>query len=245
MPNRKASLLPLSLLALAACGVDDSAPPTTNELHGQAQLFAPDAHPFGIAMDRWAERMWKWIYRQPPETNPLLDLTGADCGVDQAGPVWFLPSLPGGPMVVEERHCTIPRHKALLVQTATYLNDFPCPDPAFRPAPGQTLFDFLLADAAAFIDTVTLLDVTIDGVPQRDMLDYRFVSNNVFQIHGDAGLQAVFDPCITGRPQAAITDGYLFMVKPLAPGEHTLTWHVIDTFGNTGNTTLTYHLTVQ
>ena len=35
------------------------------------------------------------------------------------------------------------------------------------------------------------------------------------------------------------------MVKPLAPGQHTLVWHQKDTFGMTGDTTLTYHLTVQ
>jgi hypothetical protein len=233
------------LLALAACGVDGDATTTTTERHRHSAVFAPDARPYGVAMDRWAERMWKWIYRQPPATNPLLDPTGANCGVDQDGPVWFLPSLPGGVMVVAERSCTIPRHKALLVQTGTYLNDFPCPDPAFHPAPGQSMFDFLLADAAAFIDTVTVLDVTIDGVSQPDMLDYRYVSRDVFHIRGDAALKTVLDPCITGHHQAAVTDGYLFMVKPLSPGEHTLTWHLIDTFGNTGNTTLTYHLTVQ
>ena len=39
--------------------------------------------------------------------------------------------------------------------------------------------------------------------------------------------------------------GDLFMVKPLAPGQHTRVWHQKDTFGMTGDTTLTYHLSVQ
>lgn len=209
-------------------------------------LFPKDARPYGISMERWGELVWKWIYRQPAESNPLLDLTGAGCAVDQDGPVWFLPSVvPGGPLFVGERSCTIPGHKALLVQTAAFLNDYPCPDPAFHPAPGQSLYDFLLEGAASFIDTVYLLEVTIDGVPQPDMLRYRFTSDDLFQVRGDASLETVLDGCITGGPQPAVADGYLFMVKPLAPGTHTLVWHVKDTFGGTGDTTLTYHLTVR
>jgi hypothetical protein len=35
------------------------------------------------------------------------------------------------------------------------------------------------------------------------------------------------------------------MLKPLSPGAHTLIWHLTDTFGMMGDTTLTYHLTVR
>jgi len=209
-------------------------------------LFEPDASPYGTSMERWSELIWKWIYRQPAANNPLLDQTGASCSVDQEGPVWFLPSvIPGGPHFEGERGCTIPHQRALLVQTSAFLNDYPCPDPTFQPAPGQSLYDFLIQPAMAFIDTVFFLEVTIDGVPQPDMLRFRFTSKDLFQIKGDLSLQTTLDSCVTGGQQPAVADGYVFMVKPLARGQHTLVWHQKDTFGGTGDTTLTYHLTVQ
>jgi hypothetical protein len=197
-------------------------------------------------MERWGELAWKWIYRQPAASNPLLDQTGASCDVDQQGPVWFLPSvIPAGPVFEGERSCTIPQHEALLVQVSSYLNDYPCPDPTFAPAPGQSLYDFLIGPATSFIDTVFSLEVSIDGVPQPGMLRYRFTSRDLFHIEGDESLATTLDGCVTGGRQPAVTDGYLFMVKALSRGRHTLVWHQKDGFGMGGDTTLTYHLTVR
>ena len=237
---------------LLGCGAGEKSEPASSQqvadLHQRSDpaLFPPDASPYGTSMARWGELAWKWIYRQPAATNPLLDPTGADCAVGQDGPVWFLPSvIPGGPQFAGERSCTIPHNRALLVQTSSFLNDFPCPDPTFKPAPGQSLYDFLIGPAEAFIDTVYFLEVTIDGVTQPDMLRYRFTSKDVFQIKGDLSLQTTLDGCVTGGQQPAVADGYQFMVQPLDRGEHTLVWHQKDSFGGTGDTTLTYHLTVQ
>ena len=243
------------LIALSlGCGTDEPASSeTSTELGGHDHhpnpnpvLFPKDARPFGRSMARWNELAWKWITSQPAAHNPLLDQSGADCAVDQHGPVWFLPSVvPNGRPFVAARSCTIPRHKALLVQFASILNDYPCPDPNFQPAPGQTLYDFLLEGAMAFIDTVNLIEVSLDGVPLRDMLDYRSTSENLFHFRGDLSLQPVLDSCITGERQPGVVDGYSIMVKPLSPGAHTLVWHLTDTFGMMGDTTLTYHLTVR
>jgi hypothetical protein len=92
---------------------------------------------------------------------------------------------------------------------------------------------------------VYFLEVTIDGVPQPDMLRYRFTSKDLFHIKGDPSLSTTLDGCVTGDRQPAVVDGYVFMVKPLSRGQHTLVWHQKDSFGGTGDTTLTYHLTVR
>jgi hypothetical protein len=244
--------VPFVVTAALACGGTPTSDPASSqevaELHqskGPA-LFPPDARPYGTSMERWGELAWKWIYRQPAASNPLLDQTGASCDVDQQGPVWFLPSIiPGGPQFAGERSCTLPHHVALLVQVSSYLNDYPCPDPSFAPAPGQSLYDFLIGPATAFIDTVFSLEVSIDGVAQPDMLRYRFTSGDLFHIKGDPSLATTLDGCVTGGRQPAVTDGYLFMVKPLSRGQHTLVWHQKDSFGMGGDTTLTYHLTVR
>src|SRR5262249_9739811 len=118
-----------------AAGTDDAAPGQgLAEGRGQDDkpnpaLFPQDASPYGVSMERWSELIWRWIYRQPLAQNPLIDQTGADCGVGQEGPVWFLPSvIPGAPLFVGERSCTVPSQRALLVQAASFLNDYPCPD---------------------------------------------------------------------------------------------------------------------
>jgi hypothetical protein len=243
-------LLILVLSATIGCGTDESTTSeTSTEAHGSNPnpvLFPRDAHPFGRSMARWNERLWRWITAQPADHNPILDRTGADCAVDQNGPVWFLPSvIPDGRPFVASRNCTLPRHKAVLVSLASILNDYPCPDPSFQPAPGQTLYDFLVEGAAAFIDTVNLIEVSLDGVPLTNMLDYRYTSEDLFHFTGDPSLQPVLDGCITGERQPGVVDSYSIMFKPLDPGAHTLVWHLTDTFGMTGDTTLTYHLTVR
>src|SRR5262249_44184047 len=170
-----------------SCGTDEpTSSETSAELRGHdddpnSVLFPKDARPFGRSMARWNELIWQWIVSQPAAHNPLLDQSGADCAVDHQGPVWFLASVvPNGRPFVAARSCTIPRQKALLVQISSILNDYPCPDPNFQPAPGQTLYEFLLAGAMAFIDTVNLIEVSLDGVPLRDILDFRSTSENLF-----------------------------------------------------------------
>ena len=207
-------------------------------------LFEKDAAPFGVSMERWSERIWKWEYEQPAATNPLLDNTGADCGVDQDGPVWYLPTVldPGG-VASFTRSCTIPHQRALLMQLSGVLNDYPCPDPTFHPAPGQSLYDFLISGAKPIVDSVNLITVSLDGSALAGMLGYRFTSDDLFNVTGDLSLQAGFDGCITGKPQPAVSDGYFIMFKPLDRGAHTIVARATDTHGT--DVTLTYDLTVQ
>jgi hypothetical protein len=119
------------------------------------------------------------------------------------------------------RSCTVPAGKAIFFPVVNVINDFPCPDPSFQPAPGQSLEDFLTEGANYYIDRVAELEIEVDGVLLRDPFRFRATSD-LFTFTGDPSLTAVFDPCITGSPQEAVTDGYWIMVAPLAPGEHTL-----------------------
>lgn len=54
----------------------------------------------------------------------------------------------------------VPRHKAVALMLSQVNNDYPCPNPAFHPAPGQSLFDFLSEGLTEINDNVTVLDVT-------------------------------------------------------------------------------------
>jgi hypothetical protein len=131
--------------------------------------------------------------------NPVLDRTGADCAVDQSGPVWFLPRIAGPRVFSGTRSGAIPADKAILLEIGAYVDPYPSPDPAFHPAPGQSLYDFLIADAGAFMDRVNWLEVSLDVQAFGDVLS-----------SGDLSLQPTFatadrvepgEPTSIGQPE--------------------------------------------
>jgi len=186
-------------------------------------LFAPDSHPFGRSMEDWAEAWWRWSFSIPLSLNPN-DTATADPGENQHGPVFFLATPP-----IDGRTFNVPRHKAIGVLLSSVLNDYPCPDPAFQPAPGQTLFEFLsLGEAQA--DTVAEIESSLDGVALTDLTSYHVTSHKLMHITGDLSLQ-VLDPCITGSPQPAVIEAYFMMIRPLKPGSHVLTTRIVTKAG--------------
>ena len=206
-----------------------------------AILFPRTAHPYGASLAEWANRESQWIYGLPAAGNPLTDQTGAQCDVAQGGPVWFLPRIAGPRVFSGSRTCTIPFGKAIFLEIGAYVDPWPCPDPNFRPPPGQSLYDFLIADAKAFMDGVNRLDVSLDGRPLENVLDYRFSSEAIFTLTGDPTF-ASLDPCVTGSPQPAIVDGFFMMFKPLDRGEHVIRVFGTDVRG--ANKTYIYYLTI-
>jgi len=234
------------LIVLVACsGAMAQASATASPDYGNnpnPALFPKQSHPYGAGLPMWADRESQWAYAQPLAHNPVLDHTGADCAVDQQGPVWFIPRIAGPRVFSGSRTCAIPPHKALFLEIGAYVDPYPCPDPSFHPAPGQSLYDFLIADAGAFMNGVNLLQVSLDGRPFSDVLSYRFHSADLFWLTGDLSLQATFDPCITGSPQPAIVDGFFMMFKPLDAGAHVIRVHGTDVRG--ADKTYTYYLNV-
>jgi hypothetical protein len=192
-------------------------------------LFAPQSHPHGFSMTTWAENWWRWVLSIPAADNPFFSTT-SDCNAGQSGPVFYVPPLPVGSKNLS-RSCTVEHGKVLAVALSSVLNDFPCPDPTFKPAPGQSLFDFLLAGAVTGNGDVAEIDVTLDGQPLNDLLDYHFASHDLFFFKGDLSLQPNLDSCITGEFQPAVVDSYLILFKPLRPGHHTITRRVVTTRG--------------
>jgi len=242
--------LSLSIIVAACCAVLVSSTAMADQFpdHGfnpNPVLFQKDARPYGVDIATWAERASQWFYGQPLESNPLFDPTGANCAVDQQGPVWYVARIAGPPVFSGTRACTIPHQKSIFIYIGAVVDPYPCPAfPGFQPAPGQSLYDFLRADAAPIMDAVDLLEVSLDGQPLSNILDYRYASDDLFTLTGDLSLQGVLDPCITGAPQQAIVDGFFVVFKPLDPGLHTIVVHGTATaFGN--DKTFTYHLTID
>ena len=236
-----------STIAAAAivASVAATATATGSSFHGNpnnAAVFPPRSHPYGADMSTWGERATNWVWGQPLDRSPLLDPTGANCGVAQEGPVWYIARIAGPQVFSGERSCTIPHGKSLFLYIGAYLNEYPCPPEFnFEPAPGQSLYDFLIGPATAVMDTVNLLEVSLDGEQLNDVMGYRFHSDNLFDFRADPSLRP-FDPCFTGSLQPAVIDGFFMMFKPLTRGEHTIVVHGTATGGD--DKRFTYHLTI-
>jgi hypothetical protein len=234
------------LTVLAACDGPSITQPAARSMRadrdgGGSFAFAPNARPYGHGMIHWSERWWKWAEGVPLNQNPNVDTVGQTCVNGQRGDVWNLPALVGGTGTVT-RACTIPGGKALVVNLSSAWNDYPCPDTSFHPAPGQTLYQFLIQGVAPIVNMATNLSLTVDGQSLANPTAYRFTSDDLAYFTGSTTLQPL-DPCITGQRQPAVVDGYFVMVKPLAPGRHTITFSASDPAA--GTTTVTYHLTVK
>jgi hypothetical protein len=214
----------------APASADEPADCGGGDRDGTARLYDPDAEPFGHSLLHWSQEMWRWIYSLPAADNPnVTSAVSADSG--QHGPVFFLPvSFSANPSTAPSTY-HIPRHKAIGVTPVSLLNDYPCPDPTFHPAPGQSLFDFLLDGVLPLVDTAQLTG-TLDGKPLTNLLSYHYVSDRLFQITGDVSLRTL-DACITGSPQPAVSASYFFMIEPPPPGHHELVYTIVTTGGVT------------
>jgi len=157
--------------------------------------------------------------------------------------VWFLPAVPGSSLGNNvTRACTIPRGRAIMLQMSSAINDYPCPDPSFHPAPGQSLYDFLYDVISPLFDNVTGFTVTLDGVNIQDPLSYRFFSPDVFNFKPDPAMVA-FDSCVTVKHMKGVVDGFYLLFKPMTPGQHTIVLVGHDMEGVP--VTLTENLTIE
>ncbi len=241
----------IPLVLVAGCDAAKSTAPTpgsADQLAASASkasvsdgslAFGPAAHPYGQNMIRWSENWWNFIVSIPSAQNPELDMTGADCTVSQHGKVWYLALVGTGSVT---RTCTIPHDRALLVNLSGILNDYPCPDTTFHPAPGQSLQDFLTQGAQQPVDLVNGLTLTVDGREVPNLFSYRYTSP-LFNFTGNTTLQTTLDGCITGQRQPAVSDGYYVMLHPLDAGSHVIVFTSSDTHNN--HSSVTYNLTVR
>ena len=182
-------------------------------------VYPITAHPFGKSYGEWSTKWWDHVLSFDCASNPLSDQTGANTGVNQSGPVYFLFGTPGGSAT---RTATIPAGKAILFPLVNNYWQNPCSTPlGDNPAPGQTMEEFLTEVCAFFMDNAGNFSVTLDGQELTDLENYRAISD-LWYYTGNIDLASCFDNCINGESQPAVADGYWIMLKPLSPGSHSL-----------------------
>ncbi len=196
----------------AACKEDNNEP--------AVKAYLPTEKPSGKSYAEWTVLWWQEMLKTNCTTNPWLNPDKVL--FYETGPVYFLAGIAqnGGSVNV-----TIPQDKALLFPLVNYINDYPCPDPNFEPAAGQTLTDFLTQGAKGLEGVVTNMKVTVDDTEISNLEAYFFVTD-LFYFTGDPALASCFDGCITGSSQPAVGSGFYVMVKPLSKGSHTIHYHM-------------------
>jgi len=166
----------------------------------------------GSTLAEVTARWWRWDYSIPLGVDPNSDTSGANCGINQVGNVWFL----AGPFGTFTTHCTVPTGKFIVSAVVAFIDDYPCPFP-FGPASGQSLEEFLLQDVGPIVDGVGGVSAQLDG----RSLPVPRIKTQLFSFNAAASL-STFDPCITGSPQLGVSDGYFVFIEPLPRGDHVL-----------------------
>jgi hypothetical protein len=186
---------------------------------------------YGATYGELSARWWQWLLSIPAAVNPNLDTTGANCAQGQYDDVWFLAGTFGGTV---ERTCIIPAGKPIFFPLINTI--------AFKPLGKETLLN-LRRQAAAFIDGVTELDCTMDGVACfGDRSRFRVRSPSFTVIAPAKGLVPPGNLSVPGNSDPIVSDGYWLLLDPPTPGPHTIKFRAI-----TGSFSLdvTYNLTVQ
>src|SRR5438128_1463082 len=221
-------------------------------------VLSPDTKHYGKTYDEWSTAWWQWALAIPVHAppfsarvnHPLVDLTGAKCGVGQSGPVWFLGGAffqAGMPAVstIVRNDCSVPSSKALFFPILNIECSivegvaFGCADTVQG-----------LRDAVKFvIDLVSNVAVDVDGVAIPISSSYRVDSQTkptfCFTFPPDDILSFIGEgPFSPGTYCPAVDDGYYIMLAPLPAGPHTIHFHgEIPDFNFTLD--VTYNLTVD
>jgi hypothetical protein len=158
----------------------------------------------GLRQDEWSRAWWQWAASFEYEDSPVADRTGDRCAARQSGPVWFLAGTYGTRRTI--RTCTVPAGKYLFFPLINYV--------VMRRPTGTTSCAAVTRSAAEVTDEASGLLLDVDGVRHPGLERHRQATRECF----DMG--ALMQPRTQVYPSAA--NGYYVMLRPLAPGRHTL-----------------------
>jgi hypothetical protein len=194
----------------------------TGAQQARRRVFPPNSEPYGRTYKQWAGRWADWFWEIPGQRHPGFELTPRSCRRHQRGKVWFVVLAPPG------GRCVIPAKKPVLVQgpgwecsTAeghgrTYAQLRRCANRRFKRDWGRDVFTFR---------------VKLDG--RRIRRARRWVYTSPGEII-DFPRENPWN--IKPGPTKSVSRAFLFMLRPLRPGQHTL--RVWSRGGLVGGTTI-------
>jgi hypothetical protein len=267
----------LTLFAVVLIGIFAAVPLTyaanlSAGLATKAKVFKSNSAPHDNTYSEWSAKWWQWALSIPlynpvngQPNHPLFD--GEDCSVGQSGHVWFL----GGRFCETGKDCPLPgtvvRSCSIPKETALFIPVVNAEDSLVEETElgGSNLtIDSMRTFLAGILDTVTNLQLVVDGVPVENLKENFRVQSPVFDFtlpepyyNGDPNKRNnVFTAIEPGNYpagtyyQQAVGDGFYVMLKPLPVGPHTI--HFSGTFPNDPQNpdddfiiSMTYNITVE
>jgi hypothetical protein len=173
-----------------------------------AGIFSEESTPFGIGYDDWVSKWWNWHVSMSKDTHPRENNEPSRCASNQEGDVWFLADILQGK---EERSCTIPEGRAILVPLLTGACWDDNTDPELKTDQG-------LLKCAKEGDEYSVVSAQLNGVQLKNLQDYR-VHTTPFNLTIPEGNNVVESLPGTFR---AIADGYFIFLEPLTRGNYEL-----------------------
>jgi hypothetical protein len=196
---------PVLLLAISMAFVTSQIVLSSNAQGNNSAVYPKDSSPFGVPYKDWITRWWQWNVGIPSSQHPRDHYTAEKCTVNQNGSVWFLPDILTGK---EERPCTIPEGKAIMVPLVTGECD---------TSETESHSDADLRQCSMEGQEYAAISATLDGQKIENLDSYR-TATDFFNI--TAVKDNIFDsPAGTFRGAA---DGFFVFLKPLSVGNHEL-----------------------
>ena len=184
---------------------------TVASAYADVEVLPPDFVVFGKTASDYAADLYRWVYPLSTNTDYLFPKAGPlhDPRVYFLARPIFPGTRPGIPtyFVPDDAYVFFPIYAAVWDNVDT-----------FPPLTIGQLRD----TARAFVDAVTAVHATIDGVTLPNLLDHR-AQSAVFSVY--FANPDNFESLLQGHPfvgldDPMVADGYFLMMKPLSPGIH-------------------------
>lgn len=164
-----------------------------------------------VNLNKLPAKWWQYVLSIRTPENPATDPTGANCGVGQHGPVWFLGGSIGAGAAVT-RNCTLPADKQIFFPVVNAIN----------------IGGLCNQDISETINEAENLTVTLDGKPIRKIR--RITSNPFTVVLPTANISSLVCNDESGLPMdlpdgvyvSSVDDGYYVLLPNIPAGLHTL-----------------------
>lgn len=183
-----------------------------------SRLILKDEKLFNKTYGEWISKWWQWDINFPTNIHPSEFYLESRCGMNQTGPVWFLPDYvvsdkkPGH--LVEERTCHIPSGKYVLagINTGIYWTD-------------SNESDAVIESGARAGQERANIYATINGT-QLDIENNR-QNTGIFNLSVPADnlyTNATHGKNYPAGLYRAFADGHFLFYGPLKPGNYVINW---------------------
>jgi hypothetical protein len=184
--------------------------------HENSRIVPPERHYKGLTYGEWQMKFNQWFYGVPAADNASLIGNEDKLAVGQPKHVWFLANV----VPVADRHIIIPKGKALWVTIfGVEWDNYLCVEPDMSLTVNE-----LRALVKGIVDSMTDIEVTIDGVLVHNVMAYRSITPEFALTLPDANILQLLGcgDALPGTYKPAVADARALLVKPLPVGEHTI-----------------------